>query len=104
MNYSPIKRVCLLVVFATQKLRNYILNMKVKMISKVDPLKYLLAKVALIGQIAKCVMLPSEFDIEYEDRRSIKGQIIEDQLAEVPIDDHKPLIVDFLDESILMKE
>lgn len=46
------------------------------LISKVDPLKYLLAKVALTGRISKWVMILSEFDIEYFDRKSIKGNII----------------------------
>lgn len=105
LNYSPIERVCLSIMFSTKNLRHYILNRKVKLISKVDPLKYsLLAKAAITSQIAKWVMILSEFYMVYVDRRAIKRQIIADQLAEAPIDDHKPLIVDFPDESILMKK
>jgi hypothetical protein len=31
-------------VFVTKKLRHYILNKKIKLISKIDPLKYVLEK------------------------------------------------------------
>jgi len=47
----------------------------------------LLSKEALIGHLAKWVMLLSEYDIEYVDRKDIKGQIIADQLEEVPLED-----------------
>ena len=73
VNYSSIERACLAVVFASQKLHHYMLSHTIKLIAKVDPLKYLLSKVALIGWLAKWVMVLSEFDIEYVDRKSIKG-------------------------------
>lgn len=81
LNYYPIEWACLSILFVTQKLRHYILNRQFKLISKVDPLKYLLAKVAIMGRIVKWVMILSEFDIEYIDRKAIKGHIIVDQLA-----------------------
>ena len=52
------------------------------LVSKIDPLKYLLSRAALTGRVAKWVMILSEFDIEYVDRKAIKGQVIADQLAE----------------------
>lgn len=78
------------------------LNRQVKLISKVYPLKYILAKVALTGRIAKWVIILSEFGIDYVDMRSIKGKIIVDQLAKALMEDHQPLIIDFPDESILL--
>ena len=39
------------------------------LVSKIDPLKYLLSRVALIGHISKWVMILSEFDIEYVDKK-----------------------------------
>jgi len=50
----------------------------VKLIAKKDPLKYLISKVALTGRLAKWVMLLSEYDIEYVDKKAIKGQVIAD--------------------------
>ena len=69
LNYSFMERACLAVVFSSQKLRDYMLMHKVKLIAKIDPLKYLLSKTALTGRIAKWVMVLSEFNIEYVDRK-----------------------------------
>lgn len=49
------------------------LSHKVQLISQFDPLKYLMNREALIGRIAKWVMILSELDIEYVNRKSIKG-------------------------------
>lgn len=45
-------------------------------------------------------MILSEFDIEYVERKAIKGQAITDQLADALVTDNHPLIIEFLDESI----
>ena len=78
LNYSFIEKAYLAIVFASQKLPHYLLTHKVKLISKIDPLKYLLKKIALTGRLAKWVMILSEFDIKYVDRKAIKGQAIAD--------------------------
>ena len=70
------------------------------LISKINPLKYVLSRAALIGFLAKWVMILSEFDKEYVDRKEIKGQVIEDQLAEAPMTNDHPLLIEFLDEAI----
>ena len=72
------------------------------LIAKIDPLKYLLSKATLTGRLAKWVMILSEFDIKYVERKAIKGQAIADQLVESPLIDHQPLHIEFLDESILL--
>lgn len=41
------------------------LNHKTKLIAKIDPLKYLLNKAALIGRLAKWFIILSEYEIEY---------------------------------------
>ena len=101
LNYTPIEKSCLTVVFSSQKLRHYMLSHQTKLVAHIDPLKYLLSKAALTGRLEKWVMILSEFDIEYVDRKAIKGQVIADQLAEAPIQDHQPIISDFADESIM---
>ena len=72
-----------------------------QLVAKIDPLKYFLSKAALIGRLAKWVMVLSEFDIQYVERKAIKGQVIVDQLADAPIQSALPLNIDFPDESIL---
>lgn len=85
LNCTPIERAYLVVVFVSQKLRRYMVSHKVHLIAQFDTLKYLMNRATLIRRLAKWVMILSEFDIEYVNRKSIKGQIIEDQLVEEPV-------------------
>lgn len=80
------------------------LSHTVHLISKIDPLKYMLSRTALTSHLAKWVMLLSEFDIQYVDRKDIKGQAIADNLADAPMVDAYPLVMEFLDEHIFMIE
>ncbi|XP_057836456.2 uncharacterized protein LOC131046688 [Cryptomeria japonica] len=100
LNYSPMEKACLAVIFYSQKLQHYKLSHTVKLICKIDPFKYLLSKTTLIGRMAKWVMLLSKFDIQYVDRKSIKGLVIADQLEETPLLDAYPLITEFPNEYV----
>ena len=77
------------------------LNHTTYIIAKIDPLKYLLSKAALTGQAAKWVLILSEFDIVYKDRKAIKGQVIADQLVEAPLQGDHSIVVDFPDDTIM---
>ena len=48
----------------------------------------------------KWVMMLGEFDINYVDRKAIKGQAIVDQLVEAPIEDDHPMLIEFPNEAI----
>jgi hypothetical protein len=63
INYTSIEKACLVVVFATQQLRHYMLTHTIKLIAKIDPLKYILSKDNLTGRLEKWVMMLSEFNI-----------------------------------------
>ena len=43
-NYSPLEKTCIALVWATRKLRHYMLAYKVLLIVRMDPLKYLMKK------------------------------------------------------------
>ena len=58
--------------------------------AKIDPLKYLLSKAAVTGRLAKWVMILSEFDIEYVERKAIKGQAVANQLADCTYAESSP--------------
>ena len=73
-------------------------------ISKFDPLKYLLSKTTLTGRLAKWEMILSEFDIDYIDRKAIKEQSIANQLENAPMESSNPILENFLDTHILQKE
>ena len=101
LNYTSIEKACLAIVFAFQKLWHYMLAHTVHLIAKIDPLKYLLSKVALTGRLAKWMMILSEFDIQYVEHKEIKGQAIADQLANFPLEDTTPMQIEFSDASIM---
>ena len=77
------------------------LNHTTHLIAKIGPLKYFLSKASLTGQDAKWVLILSEFKIIYKDLKVIKGQVIADQLAEAPLQGDHPIVVDFLDDTIM---
>ena len=52
-NYSPIEKTCVALVWATRKLRHYMLAYKVLLIARIDPLKYLMEKPVQDGKTAK---------------------------------------------------
>lgn len=73
----------------------------IKLVAKIDPLKYLLSKEALTCRLAKWVMILSEFDIQYTEWRAIKGEAIADQLAEAPLPRKQTMEIDFPDRDVL---
>ena len=50
---------------AAHRLRKYMLNYITWLVSKMDPVKYIFEKPALIGRIARWQVLLLEFDIVY---------------------------------------
>ncbi|XP_071909733.1 uncharacterized protein [Coffea arabica] len=84
-NYSFIEKSCCALAWAAQKLRHYLLSHTTYLISRSDPLKYLLEKPMPTWRLA------------------IKGQAIANHLAENPNDDdYQPLHTYFPDEEVLL--
>ncbi|XP_070022119.1 uncharacterized protein [Nicotiana sylvestris] len=66
-----------------------------------DPLKYIFQKPMLTGKLTKWKILLSEFDIVYVTQKAVKGQALEDHLAENLVEEaYKPLKTYFPDEEI----
>ena len=80
--YSPLEKTCVALVWATRKLRHYMLAYKVLLIARMDHLKYLMENPLQDRKTAKWVLLLSEFDIKYVNQKSVKGRAIDDHLAE----------------------
>ncbi|PKI65184.1 hypothetical protein CRG98_014423, partial [Punica granatum] len=100
-NYPEIEKMCCALVWVMQRLRQYTLYHTVRLLSKADPLKYLLDSPSSTRNLAKWRCQLTEYDIEYVSRTSVKGQAIADHFAEFPIEDHTPINPDFPDEGIL---
>lgn len=102
--YSMIERKCLALVFATKKLRHYLLNAEVHIMVNFDPLKHLFSKTNLSRCLAKWVMMLTEFDLKFVSQRAIKGQALIDHLVEAPSPFSFPNPESFLDDFILCIE
>ncbi|PKI45540.1 hypothetical protein CRG98_034058, partial [Punica granatum] len=100
-NYPEIEKMCCALVWVMQRLRQYTLYYTIRLLSKADPLKYLLGSPSSMRNIAKWRYQLTKYDIEYVPRTSVKGQAIADHLAEFPIEDDTPINSDFPDEGIL---
>ena len=63
--YIIIKRYSLALVWATRRLRHYMIEYSVHLVSRLDPLRYLFDRSTLIGRLMKWLVLLTEFDIHY---------------------------------------
>lgn len=91
LNCSPIKKTCLALIFALKKLRHYLLTTTVHLISRVNPLKYIISQPSIQGHITKWTILLSEFDIHYIPQGVVKGQALVNFLASHLIPNDSPL-------------
>ena len=77
--YLALEKTCVALVWATRKLRHYMLAFKVLLIARMDPLKYLMEKLVQDRKTTKWVLLLSELDIKYVTHKSIEGKAIVDR-------------------------
>ena len=71
------------------------------LISKLDPLKYMMESTALNGRMARWQILLFEFDIVYVSQKAVKGSAIADFLASRALEDYEPLNFDFPNEDLM---
>ncbi|RDY12617.1 gag-pol, partial [Mucuna pruriens] len=99
--YPALERTCCVLVWAAKRLRQYMLSHTTWLVAKTDPIKYILEKPTLTGQIARWQMALSEYDIIYVNRNIIKGNALAEHLAYHPLRDPQPLYHEFPDEHIM---
>ena len=85
--YSILEKTCCALAWAAKRLCQYMLNHTTLLISKMDPIKYIFENPALTGKIACRQMLLSEYVIEYQSQKAIKGSVLAGHLAHQPIGD-----------------
>ena len=71
------------------------------LVSRLDPLRYLFDSLVLTSRLIRWLVLLKEFDIQYVTQKSVKGSIVADHLASLPISDDKSIDDDFLDEQFV---
>ncbi|XP_074299136.1 uncharacterized protein LOC141630170 [Silene latifolia] len=80
LNYSPIEKICLALVFAIQKLRHYMQAHTIHVVSKADPIKYILSRPVLSRKLAKWAMLLKQYDLVFVPQKAVKEWEISDDL------------------------
>ncbi|XP_075649906.1 uncharacterized protein LOC142620423 [Castanea sativa] len=76
---------CLALFFAVDKLEHYMQAHTVRLIAKVDPVKYVLSRPVVSGRIARWAVLLQQYDLTYVPQKAIKGQVLADFLADHPV-------------------
>ncbi|KAK5773087.1 hypothetical protein PVK06_049391 [Gossypium arboreum] len=99
--YSSIEKYCCTLVWVARRLRQYMLYHTTWLISKLDPIKYMMESPALSGRMARWQILLSEYDIIYVSQKSIKGSAIADFLATRTMDEYELLRFEFPDENLM---
>ena len=98
--YVMIERFYVALVWATWRLRHYMIEYSMHFISRLDPLRYLFDKSALIGLLMRWLVLLTEYDIHYATQKSIRESIVADHLALLPVFDGRAIDDDFPDEDV----
>ena len=98
--YIMIEHLCLALVWATQRLRHYMTECFVQLVSNLDSLRYLFDIPILTSRLMRWLVLLIEFDIQYVTQNSIKGSVLADHLASLPVTDSRVIDDDFPDEEI----
>ncbi|XP_057803083.1 uncharacterized protein LOC131018370 [Salvia miltiorrhiza] len=104
LNYSPIEKLCLALIFSIQKLKHYFQAHTVRLISKANPLKYVMSRPVLSDRLARWYLQLQQFEIVYVPQKAVKGQVLADFLADHPIPAEWELTDDLPDEDALVIE
>ena len=82
-------------IWATKRLRHYVIEYSILLVSRLDPLRYLFNRSVLTDRLMRWLVLLTEFDIQYVTHKSIKGSIVVDHLASLPVSNDKSTDDDF---------
>ena len=99
--YIMIERLSLAFIWTTRRLRHYVTEYSILLVSHLDPLRYFFEKPILTGRLMRWLVLLTEFDIQYVTHRSVKGSIVAYHLASFPVSDDKSIDDDFPDEQFV---
>ncbi|XP_075112367.1 uncharacterized protein LOC142182210 [Nicotiana tabacum] len=87
LKYSPIEKLCLALVFSIQKLKHYFHAHIVRLVSRANPIKFVMSKPVLSDRLVRWYLQFQQFEIMYVPQKAVKGQALADFLADHPIPD-----------------
>ncbi|KAF7815377.1 reverse transcriptase [Senna tora] len=82
---------CLALVYATQKFRHYFLAHSVHLMTKLDPIRFLIKRPILFGRLTRWALILAEFEITPILPKAIRSQALADLLALLPSENHEPI-------------
>ncbi|GJR60641.1 reverse transcriptase domain-containing protein [Tanacetum coccineum] len=83
LNYTPMEKLVLSLVFAAKRLRRYFQAHPIAVITD-HPIKQIISRPDVAGQLQKWSVILGEHNINYRPRTSVKGQILADFVVEKP--------------------
>ena len=99
-NYSTTEKELLVVIFALDKFRSYLLCSKIIVYSNHAAIRYLLTKKEAKPRLIRWILLLQEFDLEIRDKKGCENSAA-DNLSWLKIIDSSPIQETFPDEQIL---
>ncbi|XP_015086920.1 uncharacterized protein LOC107030024 [Solanum pennellii] len=85
LNYTPIEKMCLALLYAIKKLRHYFEAYTIKLISRADPVKFIMTRPVLSGRLARLSIFFNQYEIIYTPQKSVKGKALAIFLADHPL-------------------
>nr|GEW43622.1 reverse transcriptase domain-containing protein [Tanacetum cinerariifolium] len=83
LNYSPMEKLVLSLVFAAKRLRRYFQAHLIMVITD-QPIKQVMSRPDVACRLQKWSIMLGEYNVTYRPRTSVKGQIFADFLIEMP--------------------
>ncbi|KAI4365438.1 hypothetical protein MLD38_021422 [Melastoma candidum] len=80
--YTASERLCLSVYYTVTKLRHYIGNSEVHVVSRAQVLRTFFESPLLTGRVSKWSLVLSTNDLKFKPQKAVKGQVLADFLAE----------------------
>ena len=99
--YIMIECLCLALVQTTRRLRHYVIEYLIRLVSRLDPLRYLFNRPVITGRLMRWLVLLTEFDIQYITQKSVKGSIVANHLASLPVSVDRSNDDNFLNEQFV---
>ncbi|XP_026384775.1 uncharacterized protein LOC113280351 [Papaver somniferum] len=84
LRYPCMEQACLAFIYATQKLRPYLLKHETIVVAEANPIAYLASKPVLTGRTARWILQLSEFELKYQRPKAVRGKAIADLTTMFP--------------------